>query len=191
MSEDVSAQVRTGCTIILAAALVATVLNLMVVAQGLVSQGASSLQSGTEQVSAQQYEIYNQKVKTGTEVKTALTMFQNNDISIVVNTITADSKVFIYGALLDGCTAETPDWGGGTEKVYTLPKTQMTVVTGKTYIQKEYKTSTGGIVETSFSTQGLITNGSKEFILDSGRFNSVLIKNGSGKTVGIYFEQKK
>jgi len=191
MSEDVSAQVRTGCTIILAAALVATVLNLMVVAQGLVAQGSSSLQSGTEQVMAQQYEVYNQKVKTGTEVKTALTMFQNNDISIAVNTITADSKVFLYGALLDGCTQESPDWGSGTEKVFTLPKTQMTVATGKTYIQKEYKTSTGGIVETSFSTQGLITNGSKEFILDSGRFNSILIKNNSGKTVGIYFEQKR
>ena len=170
MSEDVSAQVRVGCTIILVAALVAAVLNLMVVAQSILSSGMSTLQAGTERVAVQEFENYNMKKRTGTEVKSAMTLYMNRDIAICVKTLAGD-KVNQYGAQLD--------------------TTEFKVADGKTYIQAEYKTdTTTGAIEFNGDISGTVTkSNTKEFIVESKRFNSTLIKNSLGDIVGIYFEQ--
>ena len=43
MGEDVSSQIRTGITVILVAALITAVLNLMVVAQNIMANGLGTL----------------------------------------------------------------------------------------------------------------------------------------------------
>ena len=86
MSEDVSATMRVGVTVILVAALVATVLNLMVMSQSILSNGQSTLQSGIDQVSQQEFEAYNNKKVSGTLVQTAISLYQGRDIAIVVQT---------------------------------------------------------------------------------------------------------
>ena len=66
MSEDVSASVRVGITIILVAALVATVLNLMVMSTSLLNSGRSTLQGGIDSISQQEFAAYdNTKVSGG------------------------------------------------------------------------------------------------------------------------------
>lgn len=55
MSEDVSATMRVGITVILVAALVAVVLNLMVMSNSLLNNGQTTLQSGIDSVSAQEF----------------------------------------------------------------------------------------------------------------------------------------
>ena len=56
MAEDISAQARTGVTVMALAALVAVVLNIMVIAQSIVSTGMSTLQSGVDAIKMQEYE---------------------------------------------------------------------------------------------------------------------------------------
>ena len=86
MSEDVSATMRVGITVILVAALVATVLNLMVMSNSLLSGGQSTLQSGIDSVSQQEFAGFNNVRVTGTQVQTALNLFQGRDIAILVQT---------------------------------------------------------------------------------------------------------
>lgn len=107
MSEDVSATMRVGITVILVAALVATVLNLMVMSNSLLSGGQSTLQSGIDSVSQQEFAGFNNVRVTGTQVQTALSLFQGRDIAILVQTkaIADISKstnqvALNYGALL-------------------------------------------------------------------------------------------
>lgn len=86
MSEDVSATMRVGITVILVAALVATVLNLMVMSNSLLSGGQTTLQSGIDSVSTQEFASYDNTKVSGTQVTTALSLFQGRDVAIVIQT---------------------------------------------------------------------------------------------------------
>lgn len=114
MSEDVSATMRVGITVILVAALVATVLNLMVMSNSLLSNGQTTLQSGIDSVSQQEFASYDNTKVSGTQVATALSLFQGRDCAIVIQTkafatsMGAD-KAVNYGALLtkDGAASSS------------------------------------------------------------------------------------
>lgn len=88
MSEDVSATMRVGITVILVAALVATVLNLMVMSNSLLTGGQTTLQSGIDSVSQQEFASYNNTKVSGTQVATAISLFQGRDIAICIQTKT-------------------------------------------------------------------------------------------------------
>ena len=72
MSEDISGMIRVGVTIILVATLVAVVLNLAVIGQSTLNSGMSNLQAGVTQISQQEFQNYNQRTITGTEVQSVV-----------------------------------------------------------------------------------------------------------------------
>lgn len=204
MSEDVSATMRVGVTVILVAALVATVLNLMVMSQSILSNGQSTLQSGIDQVSQQEFEAYNNKKVSGTLVQTAISLYQGRDIAIVVQTkavrdVQADLAMN-YNALL--CS----NYSSGADGKECDKDTICTDVTGKSYAvtigasggiyQKSgaaYYTgqlwAKTGMVQSSANTVGTTTVGNPQYLLSSARFSSVLIKDITGNIIGIYFKQ--
>lgn len=104
MSEDVSATMRVGITVILVAALVATVLNLMVMSNSLLNGGQTTLQSGIDSVSTQEFASYDNTKVSGTQVATALSMFQGRDVAIIIQTkafaALAPDCAINYGALM-------------------------------------------------------------------------------------------
>lgn len=123
MSEDVSATMRVGITVILVAALVATVLNLMVMSNSLLSGGQTTLQSGIDSVSQQEFATYNNTKVSGTQVNTALSLFQGRDVAIIIQTKTFKTNYgnkeqsgkgpyMNYGALLSSNpSASQPPYG--------------------------------------------------------------------------------
>lgn len=126
MSEDVSATMRVGITVILVAALVATVLNLMVMSNSLLSGGQTTLQSGIDSVSTQEFASYDNTKVSGTQVTTALSMFQGRDVAIIIQTKAfaaideAHKKLAInYGAIVTkgGKSSGTPGGGELPDKV--------------------------------------------------------------------------
>ncbi len=105
MSEDVSATMRVGITVILVAALVATVLNLMVMTNSLLSGGQTTLQSGIDSVSQQEFSSYDNTKVSGTQVATALSLFQGRDVAVVIQTsafATLDDTFAASGAVTKG-----------------------------------------------------------------------------------------
>lgn len=131
MSEDVSATMRVGITVILVAALVATVLNLMVMSNSLLSGGQTTLQSGIDSVSEQEFATYNNTKVSGTQVNTALSLFQGRDVAILIQTKTFKSNYgnneqsglgpyMNYGALISSnknTSAATPGFSSkGTDE---------------------------------------------------------------------------
>ena len=95
MSEDVSATMRVGITVILVAALVATVLNLMVMSNSLLTGGQTTLQSGIDAVSQQEFAAYNNTKVSGTQVNTALNLFQGRDVAILIQTKTLKNQIYV------------------------------------------------------------------------------------------------
>lgn len=191
MAEDISAQARTGVTVMALAALVAVVLNIMVIAQSIVSTGMSTLQSGVNAIKMQEYETFNNKRVTGVQVKTALTLYTTRDNAIVIGTKNAlkSNKYYIYGALIEDCTVT----GTGEDRVATIAKDVFTQSKhredGQPYYIFEYKTDAYSSIEHNDNQKKTTLNGDDQFIEESGTFEAQLIKNKTNTIVGIRFTQ--
>lgn len=208
MGEDVSAMVRVGITVIVVAAVITAVLNLMVVAQNVLASGMSTFETGVDQITVQEYEKYNQKKLSGTSVRAAISLYQNKDIGIVVRTKgcvgnTAEgfsasdmtknkgAYCFCYGSLLlhgNATTVQSADWTDGTKVCYYTQEWKMK--TGESYYEAEYYKNDNGVIQSSNNTKGITRSGDAQVILDSARFQASLIRSASGAIVGIYFEQQ-
>ena len=212
MSEDVSSQVRLGATIILVAALIAAVLSLMVVAQTILTSGLTTLQAGVDQIVVQEYEKYNQKKVSGTDVKAAFSLYSGKDISIIVRTAQCrDEKIpvagqtnkyvwgFMYGTLLSKDSMTAPDKYGDvyvvTQTSENEPFVSDAVSSGVlwkptgTANYVSYLWMKNDVVQVSYEISGMTTVGSKEYILDSARYRASLVKATGGNVIGIVFEQ--
>lgn len=219
MSEDVSATMRVGITVILVAALVATVLNLMVMSNSLLSGGQTTLQSGIDSVSTQEFASYDNTKVSGTQVATALSLFQGRDVAILIQTKAfaeaADGgadKAINYGAILtkDG-KSSTPSnmpakqtYASGTSSTYLTPQAKTAYVVNfadtdaaNTAIVRKagaanyegYLHNSNGLVDSSYDIIGTTELGNSAYLLSSSRFSSVLIKDPTGSIIGIFFKQ--
>lgn len=219
MSEDVSATMRVGITVILVAALVATVLNLMVMSNSLLSGGQTTLQSGIDSVSTQEFASYDNTKVSGTQVSTAISLFQGRDVAILIQTKAfaeaADGgadKAINYGAILtkDG-KSSTPSnmpakhtYASGTSSTYLTPQAKTayivnfsdTDVANTAIVRKAgaayyegYLHNSNGLVDSSYDIIGTTELGNSAYLLSSSRFSSVLIKDPTGSIIGIFFKQ--
>lgn len=219
MSEDVSATMRVGITVILVAALVATVLNLMVMSNSLLSGGQTTLQSGIDSVSTQEFASYDNTKVSGTQVSTALSLFQGRDVAIVIQTKAfaeaADGgadKAINYGAILtkDGKSSspsnmpEKHTYASGTSSTYLTQQAKTayivnfsdTNVANTAIVRKAgaanyegYLHNNNGLVDSSYDIIGTTELGNSAYLLSSSRFSSVLIKDPTGSIIGIFFKQ--
>ena len=219
MSEDVSATMRVGITVILVAALVATVLNLMVMSNSLLSGGQTTLQSGIDSVSTQEFASYDNTKVSGTQVSTALSLFQGRDVAILIQTKAfaeaADGgadKAINYGAILtkDGKSSTSSNmptkqtYASGTSSTYLTPQAKTayivnfsdTDVANTAIVRKAgaanyegYLHNSNGLVDSSYDIIGTTELGNSAYLLSSSRFSSVLIKDPTGSIIGIFFRQ--
>lgn len=219
MSEDVSATMRVGITVILVAALVATVLNLMVMSNSLLSGGQTTLQSGIDSVSTQEFAAYDNTKVSGTQVSTALSLFQGRDVAILIQTKAfaeaADGgadKAINYGAILtkDGKSSspsnmpEKQTYASGTSSTYLTQQAKTayivnfsdTDVANTAIVRKAgaanyegYLHNRNGLVDSSYDIIGTTELGNSAYLLSSSRFSSVLIKDPTGSIIGIFFKQ--
>lgn len=219
MSEDVSATMRVGITVILVAALVATVLNLMVMSNSLLSGGQTTLQSGIDSVSTQEFASYDNTKVSGTQVSTALSLFQGRDVAIVIQTKAfaeaADGgadKAINYGALLteDGKSSTYDNmpakqtYASGTQSTYLTQQAKTAYIVNFSDTDKDntaivrkagaanyegYLHNSSGLVDSSYDIIGTTELGNSAYLLSSSRFSSVLIKDPTGSIIGIFFKQ--
>lgn len=219
MSEDVSATMRVGITVILVAALVATVLNLMVMSNSLLSGGQTTLQSGIDSVSTQEFAAYDNTKVSGTQVSTALSLFQGRDVAIIIQTKAfakaADGgadKAINYGAILTSDGTSSNSGNMPKKQVYVEGKTSTyltqqaktayivnfseTAAANTAVIRKSgaanyegYLHNSNGLVDSSYDIIGTTELGNSAYLLSSARFSSVLIKDPTGSIIGIFFKQ--
>lgn len=219
MSEDVSATMRVGITVILVAALVATVLNLMVMSNSLLSDGQTTLQSGIDSVSTQEFASYDNTKVSGTQVSTALSLFQGRDVAILIQTKAfaeaADGgadKAINYGAILtkDGKSSSPSNmpakqtYASGTTSTYLTQQAKTAYIVSFSDTDKAntaivrkagaanyegYLHNHNGLVDSSYDVIGTTELGNSAYLLSSSRFSSVLIKDPTGAIIGIFFKQ--
>lgn len=191
MNEDLSATIRTGVTVVIVAALVSTVLSLMVVAQTILTSGQGTLQAGTDRIALQQYEIYNGGSQTGTDVQAAISLYSSQDIAILVHTKTTPTdKYWNYNALIDGAVDVPGVKPAGINAYQADIKLSTDIKAGDSFVTKNLDAE-NGIIKYCGDKKGVTTKGADQYILSSANFSSLLVKDENELIVGILFTQKQ
>lgn len=230
MSGNISEAMIIGIAIIMVGSLVSTGLNLMVMSNSLLSGGTTTLQSGIDSISTQEFASFDNTKVSGTQVATALSQFQGRDIAVVIQTKAFASidvsgstpysnKAINYGAILtsDGKSSNgtsnmparltysastTPTDGSQNflsaqaKTAYVIAYTEGANTTNGSLWREQgaphytgYLHNSNGLVDSSYDTIGTAELGNAAFVLSSGRFASVLIKDPTGSIIGIFFKQ--
>ena len=199
MVAEVSEMTKTGATIMLVAALLAIILNIMAMSTSILNSGQNALQSGTDSIAGTQYAPYDNKKVTGAMVITALNTFQGQDVAICVQTNairkTLGKDAYInYGGLL----AKSMESGSSPTKC--TNNTVVNTIVGEAY-QITVGTTSGqpwyegllfvqnGIVSVNYNIKGLSAAGNPQQVLAGSRYSSTLIKDVTGNIIGIVFTQ--
>lgn len=190
MSEDMSAMIRTGVTLVLVAALISAVLNIVSIATTAISTGMNTLQSGVGKLNTQEFETYNQTTLTGTEVLSALNLYNNRDVAVCIQTNTLRGSAFAtanegkgkyhnYGPLVGG-SAATPEFDVSSQ--YDADKARLVLEFVTTGANNDL------VYNTSYKPAK--QKGDKNYVNPTGKFLSKLIYDSSGDIIGIAFQQK-
>ena len=194
MGDELGAMVRTGMTVILVAALITTVLNLMSVSDSFLNKGTANLESGVAQIDQQQYRKYDQGNVSGTGVKVAIQTYGSSDMAIVVQTklaATNGNKAYNYGTTLVGFTASSGATPVGNVDTSSTSNGTINAQVGASNYVGEYAYDATSKLMRYLDTRNLTQTGTEEYIRESARFESYLIKNASEDIVGIFFKQVK
>lgn len=190
MGEDLSTGAKIGVVLILLCAIISIVFSIMSIMKNITTQGTEDLQNSLSNMSLQKFDDYDQRTVTGAQVISACKLFQDQPYAIVVYTNRGTENA-VYG--LQGCT-----WVTGTTNEPDMKETYST--SSIAYKDKEFllaKTlgyATGAMPSGNNFTYNNNRTAMNErtdpqYVSNSSKFKSYLIKTTSGDIMGIVFDE--
>lgn len=191
MGEDLSTGAKIGVVLILLCAIISIVFSIMSIMKNITTQGTEDLQNSLSNMSLQKFDDYDQRTVTGAQVVSACKLFQDQPYAIVVYTNRGTENA-VYG--LQGCS-----WvvSGATNE----PDMKETYSTSSiAYKDKEFL-----LAKTDGYATGAMPSGNNftynnnrtamnertdpQYVSNSSKFKSYLIKTTSGDIMGIVFDE--
>ena len=96
MEKEISSGTMLGIVLIALAAVIGLGFGVFSIAKGVANEGTTNVQDNLGTVSESAFEDYNDKIVTGTMVKSAVTTFQCKSVGILINTTAMDKEVKPY-----------------------------------------------------------------------------------------------
>lgn len=187
MGEDLSSGVKVGVILIILCSIIGTVMSLMAVVKNVTRTGAMQLQSSLEAMDRMYEDNFNQKTVTGNEVISAIQLNQGSAIAIVIAEPKEDNKLTLhnYGALLGAVSTGAADnvvignsQVGDSSYLYYDEK-------GQNYVADLFKVGT--TVQYNYKITNIYKNTEREYINPNYKYESKLIRDISGTTIGYFF----
>lgn len=243
MEKEISSGTMLGIVLIALAAVIGLGFGVFSIAKGVANEGTVGVQDNLAVVSESSFEDYNDKIVTGTQVKSAITTFTGKSVGILVHNTAMDKEVVTYkehkstqayklatNGQNDDFTDEsflsaTPISGGAkigselaasdnahyyinynalfgstastADGVTTVAQNDGT--TGTLMLKDGVYTASGvsfavdaasGKVVFDNSVGGFGRTGNCEYIAATAKYDSNLIKDEAGTTIGIVFTQR-
>ena len=213
MGTDISEGAKVGIILIILCALIAIVFSLLTMMKNITSSGSQSLQNGLDQLGDSEFQAYDQKVVSGTDVAAAIKIFEGRPVAFVINTMAdqkaADQTAHLYGAKLtvtggngDGEDGEHAGTNAGKyysvkvatagkdDNVSTAPTDAVTKYSGNSYWTAALFTNDAGVVEYNMNTKPISVTGKRTYVRSSAKFLAELIKDPTGTKIGVMFTQQ-
>ena len=96
MEKEISSGTMLGIVLIALAAVIGLGFGVFSIAKGVANEGTVNVQDNLATVSSSAFEDYNDKIVTGTMVKSAVQNFSGKSVAILINTTAMDKQVKPY-----------------------------------------------------------------------------------------------
>jgi hypothetical protein len=212
MEREISGGAMLGIVLLALAAVIGLGFGVFTIAKSIANEGTVNVQGSITTVGSQMFLDYDQKIITGLQVVSGLKMFDGKPYAILIATKSlqtgaltesthiayavqdADSKpqFLNYNAILAD-TGGGADWvtgkiAKGTAVTDSQAKDILDLINGS-YEAKLGLASKDGVIIFDKQTSGIFKAGNVEFITNTSKYQSNLIKNLSGDVIGIALEQ--
>jgi hypothetical protein len=178
MEGEMGTGARIAIALIVLGVLISVVFTILGFTRSTTNQGITTVQNSLESMQLAVFDDYDQQIHSGTQVLSALKLFEGRPIGILVVTKSSDPNGYNYGAQFEGVNATSrllspvPD-KEDDDSFYTI---DLKVSNGTLSYNMDYlKTK---------------TTGDDQFIRPTAKFIAELIKDETGTIVGICFKQQ-
>lgn len=176
MEKEISSGTMLGIVLIALAAVIGLGFGVFSIAKGVANEGTVGVQDNLGAVSESAFDDYNDKIVTGTMVKSAIQNFKGKSVGILVNTTAMDKEVVAYTA-------------HATPQVFTFAKDgKATAVNAKTGGQKIgtkfTDTELGSHYYVNYNALLNFTSGTSKIELKDGIYNSGSVPFSIDATTG-------
>ena len=96
MEKEISSGTMLGIVLIALAAVIGLGFGVFSIAKGVANEGTVGVQDNLAAVSESSFDDYNDKIVTGTMVRSAVTNFNGKSVAILINTTAMDKAVISY-----------------------------------------------------------------------------------------------
>lgn len=179
MEGELGSGARIAIALIVIGVIISIIFVILGFTRGTTNQGITTVQNSMDSMSLAQFDDYDQKILSGTQVVSAIKLFEGRPVALVVRTTaqlgTTARTGHNYGAQLKDTVAAT--------KVITMPETETSFFT--------VNLDTTGIIKYNMVYLPTTESGTKTFVRPTAKFLAQLIKDDTGTIVGICFTQQQ
>jgi len=190
MEGELGSGARIAIALIVIGVIISVIFVILGFTRGTTNQGITTVQNSMDSMSLAQFDDYDQKILSGTQVISAIKLFEGRPVAAVVRTIkvmnaTAANPIgngtgHNYGALLVGTNKST----------YLTTAMNRTNTGDSFYTHNIDTTGDGGNMTFNNITLPVTRSGTDTFIRPTAKFLAELIKDNTGTIVGVCFTQQ-
>ena len=208
MEKEISSGTMLGIVLIALAAVIGLGFGVFSIAKGVANEGVVNVQDNLGSVSESAFEDFDQKIVTGTQVKSAYKQFQGKPVAVLINTQAMNNGVAFYSEHIDkhgfvdnvaaapapatpDTLPDTPATGVVTYVNYNalLGEGNITLSSGVFSFDGSFVVGSSGKIVFDSNIGGQSKAGNSEYINTGAKFDANLIKDSSGTIVGVVFTQ--
>lgn len=220
MEKEISSGTMLGIVLIALAAVIGLGFGVFSIAKGVANEGTVNVQDNLATVSDSAFEDYNDKIVTGTMVKSAVQNFNGKSVAILINTTAMDKEVKpyanheemqVFSFINSKCEDAPVIVEGNKDKVgtaaalgnhyYVNYNALLDFSSDNAIIYLEdgiYNAAAvpftvdpvSGKVQFDYSVGGFSRTGNCEYLAPTAKFDANLLKDETGTNIGIIFTQR-
>ncbi|QMV40505.1 hypothetical protein [Cohnella cholangitidis] len=190
MEGELGSGARIAIALIVIGVIISVIFVILGFTRGTTNSGITTVQNSMDSMSLAQFDDYDQKILSGTQVTSAIKLFDGRPVAMVVRTralratpTTAAAEGHNYGALLVGSTPS----GSGDNRIFTTVTMSKAALTNSFYT---HNLQTTGTEQYNMLIIPTTRSGTPTFIRPTAKFMAELIQDATGTIVGICFTQQ-
>ncbi len=196
MEGELGSGARIAIALIVIGVIISVIFVILGFTRSTTNTGITTVQNSMDSMSLAQFDDYDQKIMSGTQVTSAIKLFEGRPVAIVVRTalqLTATAgSGHNYGALLGNITEEdeTEDTVISFVNSTAIAETEIpqTPTEYAAYFRANLNTTNG--IQYNFNKYPTTQTGTNTYVRPTAKFLAKLIKDDTDAIVGIGFTQQ-
>ncbi|MEQ7052190.1 hypothetical protein ABN764_16165 [Paenibacillaceae sp. P-4] len=184
MEGELGSGARIAIALIVIGVIISVIFVILGFTRGTTNQGITTVQNSMDSMALAQFDDYDQKILSGTQVISAIKLFEGRPVAMITKPKAAGSSGYNYGAILKDTTPGTDIAGSKTFINSNLKKAQST----DSFYTQDF--ATDGITKPNMVYIPLTQTGTNAYVRPTAKFLAELIKDNTGTIVGVCFTQQ-